>query len=144
MTKVANDLSIERVVCKFDRLEAGQTFYQCVYIRLDKDGSEGLLELHKALRIEFGDNTDIQGASYYPHLSLVYGDLPQAEREKIIQQLYAKKQAVTLENGKDQVQGFTEVEVRNIQIVRTVGQSDEWEIVASIPLGSKAVTHEDL
>lgn len=140
-----NKSPLQRVVCKFDKLEAGELFFQCVYIKLQKNESEGLLELHTALRKAFGDTSDIQGESYFPHLSLVYGDIPMQERKKIIEEMFNEtKSATILGNGHVSVAGFSEVEVREIQIVRTVGGPDEWEIVDTIPLGTKMLQHEEL
>lgn len=132
---VAHSLSLKRVVCKFDKLEAGEQFFQCVYVKLQKEESEGLLELHSALRKAFGDTSDPEGTSYFPHMSLVYGDLPMEERRKIIEDMYNSREASTLENGHAQVAGISQFEVTDVQIVRTVGKSDEWEIVATVPLG---------
>jgi hypothetical protein len=126
------------VVCKFDKLEAGQVFFQCVYVTLQKKESEGLLELHTSLRKEFGDSEDTEGKSYFPHMSLVYGDIPMKERKDTIDDLVTTRRAVELENGHDKVLGLTQFETTEIQIVRTVGRSDEWEIVATIPLANPA------
>lgn len=129
--------SSQRIVCKFDKLEAGESFFQCVYVKLLKHESEGLLALHCALRKAFGDKEDPQGSSYFPHMSLVYGDLEGKERQKIIAELYASKRANRLESGRDEVVGATEIEPDEIQVVRTAGTSDEWEVVARIPLPRK-------
>lgn len=135
VAEVAHSLSLERVVCKFDKLEAGDQFFQCVYVKLQKQESEGLLELHTALKKAFGDTSDPQGTSYFPHMSLVYGDIPMQEKRKIIEDMNSSREAGTLENGHVQVAGISQYEVKDVQIVRTVGKSDKWEIVATVPLG---------
>jgi 2'-5' RNA ligase len=141
---VISSINLQQVICKFDKLEAGETFFQCVYIKLQKQESEGLLALHTALRRAFGDTQDLAGTSYYPHFSLVYGDLPQEKRKEIIQHLYSSQIAKTSSQGHDEVAGYTSFVSKEIQIVKTVGSSDQWEIVATVPLGSQSVSHEEL
>lgn len=134
--RAVQPLSLEKVVCKFDKLEAGKQFFQCVYVKLQKEESEGLLQLHTALRRAFGDSQDPSGESYFPHMSLVYGDIPMNERQKIVQDLYSAGEAVRQDSGHDEVAGFSYFEVRDIQIVHTIGKADEWKIVATVPLRS--------
>lgn len=138
VSNTVKSLSLSCVVCKFDKVEAGALFFQCVYVKLQKEESDGLLELHTALRNEFGDKEDPEGTSYFPHMSLVYGDIPMKEREKVVDDLLTSQRAVKLENGHDEVLGLNRFETRGIQIVRTVGRSDEWEIVSTIPLTNPA------
>lgn len=90
--------------------------------------------MHTALRTAFGDTSDPEGESYVPHLSLVYGDIPMTNREKIIENMYGSNQASILQDGHVQVAGLVQVEVSEVQIVRTVYNADEWKIVATVPL----------
>jgi len=138
VVRTVASLSVQRIVCKFDKLEAGASFFQCVYVKLQKRESEGLLELHTALRKVFGDAEDPEGDSFFPHMSLVYGDLQTSHKAKIMSELYTSARASRLEDGRDAVLGFKQFETTEVQIVRTVGKSSEWEIVATIPLASSA------
>merc|ERR1711939_383077 len=129
---------------------AGRLFFQCVYIKLHKDErkSKGLLEIHRALRKSFGDSQDPEGEGYFPHASLVYGDIPFEERERIIKNLRDSGEVSSVEeakeNGTASVIGLTDYVTDEILVVKTAGRSDEWTIEARIPLCGKTITHEDL
>ena len=138
-----------RIICSFDKVEAGKLFFQCVYIKLQKTESEGLLELHRALRKAFGDDKDPMGETYFPHMSLVYGDLEMQAKEAIISGMREKAEIKNLDasegvQARDSVLGETQFETNEILIVKTAGRSDEWEIAARVPLGKRGLKHEDL
>ena len=135
--------SLEAVKCTFDRVEAGKLFYQCVYIRLDKDGSPGLLDLHRALRKTFEDATDPKGESYFPHMSLVYGHLTDEQKAALMDGMAQKGEMSTLSKGRHEVAGFSHFETKEILVVKTAGKSDEWEVAARIPL-TQALSHAEL
>lgn len=144
---IAQIPAISKITCHFQSVEAGRLFFQCVYIKLHKDEekSRGLLELHRALRESFGGEKDPQGEGYFPHTSLVYGDIPFEQREKIISDLQQSGE-VSAEEGTDTttVAGLTYYQADEVLVVKTTGRSDEWTVEARIPLGGKTVTHEDL
>lgn len=122
-------------------------FFQCVYVRLLKQESEGLLDLHCALRKSFGSD-DLTGTAYFPHMSLVYGNLEPEVKEGIIAGM-KDKQEMTLtgaESAQEAVLGETQFETSEILVVTTAGRSDEWKVAARIPLGKRQQTlkHEDL
>merc|ERR1711939_50831 len=147
---VAEVPDITKVTCSFEAVEAGRLFFQCVYIKLHKDErkSKGLLEIHRALRKSFGDSQDPEGEGYFPHASLVYGDIPFEERERIIKNLRDSGEVSSVEeekeNGTASVIGLTDYVTDEILVVKTAGRSDEWTIEARIPLCGKTITHEDL
>jgi len=138
---------IDKVVARFDEVEAGKLFFQCVYIRLFKEKSDKLLELHQSLRKAFGDERDPEGESYFPHMSLVYGDLEMEQKHRIIAGMEEKGEIFGQKHGEVNVAGFTYFETNEILVVKTAGRSDEWTIEARIPLGgasSKTLLHQDL
>lgn len=138
---------LNKVICLFDSVEAGKLFFQCVYVKLLKRESEGLLELHRALRQSFGSQ-DTAGDGYFPHLSLVYGNLKIQQKEDIIAGMREKQEIRSFVDGADAreaILGETHFETREILIVKTAGKSNEWEVAARVPLGQKAqLRHEDL
>lgn len=131
------------MTCSFERIEAGAKFFQCVYVVLDKIGSEGLLALHQALRRAFA-SPDPEGESYFPHLSLVYGDLDAETKQGIIDGMLARGEATKASEDNVQVLGGSGFHTDEILVVRTAGRSDEWEIVARVPLSVSQLGHEDL
>jgi hypothetical protein len=140
-----------RIICSFDKVEAGKLFFQCVYIKLQEVESEGLLELHRALRKAFKEHKDPMGETYFPHMSLVYGDLEMQAKEAIISDMREKAEIknVDASQGEEQqtresVLGETQFETNEILIVKTAGRSDQWEIAARVPLGKRGLKHEDL
>lgn len=145
--RAIRDSRVNKVTCKFEKLEAGKLFYQCVYIKLVKDerGSNGLLELHRSLRRAFGDHKDPEGESYMPHVSLVYGDLDLPTKEGLIQGMLSKGEAeVISEDGGVKVLDLVEFETTQVLVVRTAGPSDSWQIVDSIPMAGSKIAHEEL
>ena len=106
-----------------------------------------MLELHRGLRRAFGDDKDPSGESYFPHMSLVYGGLEMQQKQALIAGMQEKAEVKSLEapshGAKESVLGETQFETSEILIVKTAGKSDEWEIVARIPLG-QTLKHEDL
>jgi hypothetical protein len=142
--QAVDQAGVTRVICKFDSLEAGKLFYQCVYIKLCKNSSsEGLLELHRALRRTFEDKSDPEGQSYFPHVSLVYGDLDMEVKTKLIEDMKQKGEAQDVSSGEVKVADLTEYGSTEVLVVKTAGAADGWEIAARIPLG-KRIAHEDL
>ena len=130
------------MTCAFERLEAGAKFFQCVYVVLDRTGSEGLLRLHQALRRAFA-SPDPEGESYFPHLSLVYGDPDAETKQGIIDGMLERGEAVSPSGDKVQILGESGFQTDEILVVRTAGRSDEWEIVARVPLSVSQLSHED-
>ena len=72
--------------------------------------------------------------TYYPHLSLVYGDYTVKEKDRIISDMKAAGMVVDIEGGVEVVgeSSFTPTEVL---LVKTGGVNPEdWEPLARIPL----------
>jgi hypothetical protein len=61
----------------FDRVSAGQIFYQCVYVLAAQ--SAPLMAAGAAAKVAFG----LPKAPYMPHLSLIYSDIDAAAREAL-------------------------------------------------------------
>ncbi|GFR44091.1 hypothetical protein Agub_g5253 [Astrephomene gubernaculifera] len=85
----------------FTGVSAGTTFYQCVYLLVAQE--EGTMAAAAAAREVFG----LTGAPpYMPHLSLLYSDMDQGERQRVVEyetsRLYGDSPATRLlESGFD-------------------------------------------
>lgn len=128
------DPALDKVTCKFDIVEAGKLFFQCVYIRLDRHGSTGLLPLHCALRAAFGETKDPDGSSYFPHASLVYGNLDDQQKQQILHFVDEARIVEKDSNDSQTVAGMSHFDATEIQVVRTSGPSDTWQVAARVPL----------
>eukprot|EP00250_Pteridium_aquilinum_P014949 c22299_g1_i1 orf=476-1099(-) len=68
--------------CRLTRPACGNTFYQCVYMLVD--GSPEVVEANKLVEgiFETSHTTNMEKPCYMPHLSLLYGDRTDEEKEK--------------------------------------------------------------
>lgn len=128
------DPALDKVTCKFDVVEAGKLFFQCIYICLDRHGSTDLLPLHCALRAAFGETSDPDGSSYFPHASLVYGNLDDQQKQHILHFLDETKIVDKDSNHSQTVAGMSLFDAVEIQVVKTSGPSDTWQVAARVPL----------
>ncbi|KAK4684442.1 2',3'-cyclic-nucleotide 3'-phosphodiesterase, partial [Tremellales sp. Uapishka_1] len=97
--------------------QSGDKYYQCVLSAVKPHN--GLASLRTACEQEFGIH-DLP--PYFPHLSLLYGDLSSERRDEIAAMV------------KKEYDLPTRVAVQEVQIARCVGTAAEWEVVASVPL----------
>ena len=143
--QIVTHLRIDCINCRFDKLEAGQSFFQCVYIKLLKEESEGLLDLCRALSSVFGETKrDTDGRnSYFPHVSLVYGDLSMNVKHDLIKDMQKKGESLIVEGNAASVAGYMHFDAKEILVVRTIGRPDEWEVMGRVPFG-RSIAHEDL
>ncbi|PNW77036.1 hypothetical protein CHLRE_10g419600v5 [Chlamydomonas reinhardtii] len=90
---------VKKYRINFTEVACGSIYYQCVYLLVDK--TEGVLAAGAAARKAFGITT----GPYMPHLSLLYSDIPQEERAKIVEhekeRLYDNPATRLLETGFD-------------------------------------------
>ncbi|KDE05885.1 hypothetical protein MVLG_03828 [Microbotryum lychnidis-dioicae p1A1 Lamole] len=116
---------------KFLDVRQGDLFYQCVLATLVPDAH--LIALHETLLSSF--SVPIPSPStYFPHLSLVYGDLSPQIKEDIIQGMKERKQVQQEANGECRVAGEKGFKAGEVLLVRTSGSTDQWEILARVPL----------
>ncbi len=87
------------------------TFYQSLFVHVKK--SETLNEVHKKAQRLFNDN----GEGYMPHLSLLYGDLTQKEKERLLNLM-----------GRTFYIRFT---VKNVVLMKTNGMPKDWKRIHS-------------
>lgn len=110
----------------------GSKYFQCVLAKLEDDPA--LFKLHESLLSAFGLPV-LSPPTYYPHLSLVYGDYTPDEKARIIKDMKKAGEVVDAEDGVKVVgeKGFTPTEVL---LVRTAAGSkpEEWEVLARVPL----------
>ena len=106
---------------EFDGLSGRDAFFQSLYIKLKT--TPQVLLANAAARQVFEEKAC--DPEYMPHLSIVYGDLDNEEKSRIMQELEYKLKEETALNT------FT---VDNIQIWSTEGDVKDWYCVESIPL----------
>jgi hypothetical protein len=92
-------------------------YFRCLFIRAYK--TDGLMETFSKASALFGQET----GSYFPHLSLAYGDLPVWKKHEMIAELGPLPQI--------------EFEARHITLVRasTEAPVSSWEVVERFSLG---------
>lgn len=76
-TELARRLAGLKPRCRVSHAEAGRIFYQCVYLRCGDD--EALSKAHALAQDVCGLSAATQ-PTYMPHLSLIYGNVDEAER----------------------------------------------------------------
>lgn len=86
------------------------TFYQALFIHIEKN--EALTNLHKKA-CRFIDCPDEYKNNYMPHLSLLYGDLSQKEKEKILNNI-----------GREFYTSFT---TKKLVLIQTADKSEKWK-----------------
>lgn len=115
----------------FDRVACGSIFHQCVYVLCKAD--EQTMQAGAAAREAYGHDPR---SRYMPHLSLLYADIDQQERERVVaeeqQRLFGPGQALL---AGDQELGFR---VTSLTVWETE-ESDKslvsWRQLAEFPLG---------
>ncbi|PLW18398.1 hypothetical protein PCANC_08828 [Puccinia coronata f. sp. avenae] len=117
----------EELELKFQKIQSGELFYQCVLAAVVP--SEQLVRLNSLLREGLvSDETARAGMSaYFPHLSIVYGDLSPEQKEALVQR--ATRELADMH-------GFTPTE---ILVVKTSGPSSDWRKLAKIYLHDGAI-----
>lgn len=107
---------------KFQKIQSGEQFYQCVLIAVVP--SESLLRLNNLLRESLVPNSSERAvlSDYFPHLSIVYGDLSSEQKDQLVERV-----KVAL----DDMHGFEPME---ITVVQTSGPSSDWVQLAKISL----------
>jgi 2'-5' RNA ligase len=111
-------------------LRAGNAYYQCVLAAVHP--SPALLALHHSIVSSFSLPSPPQ-TPYFPHLSLVYGDLSSIQKDSIIAALEADG-TVTRQGEGVAIGGEDGFEPSEILLVRTKGKCETWEVVERIPL----------
>jgi hypothetical protein len=109
--------SLDQLRLHLDPAQQGNKYFQCVLSPV-KHAPE-LSALRGACERAFG----IKPAEpYFPHLSLVYGELEEGRRREIAQQV-------------NEGAGVpSSLEIVAIQIVRMEGPVEDWQVVGSVPL----------
>jgi 2'-5' RNA ligase len=100
--------------------QAGTHYYQSVLAPVSPD--EALSRLREAC--EKGFKWEGKGV-YFPHLSLLYGDLDKGRRDELAQKV---NEEMTLEGN---------VEIEEIAVVDCTGTAVQWKTVATVSLSPK-------
>ena len=100
--------------------QAGTHYYQSVLAPVSPDGP--LSRLREVCEKAF----KLQGKGvYFPHLSLLYGDLDNGRRNELAQKV---NEEMTLASN---------VEIEEIAVVDCTGTTDQWKTVATVSLSGK-------
>ena len=100
--------------------QAGTHYYQSVLAPVSSD--DALSRLREACEKAF--KWEGKGV-YFPHLSLLYGDLDKERRDVLAQKV---NEEMTL---------VGEVEIEEIAVVDCTGSADQWKTVATVSLSPK-------
>ncbi|SCV72782.1 BQ2448_4319 [Microbotryum intermedium] len=114
----------------FMDVRQGELFYQCVLAALVPDPH--LIALHEALLSSFAVPVP-SPPTYFPHLSLVYGDLSHHEKDEIIKGMKERRE-VEQGDGECHVVGEKGFRADEVLLVRTRGSTGEWEVLAKVQL----------
>lgn len=118
--------SSRRLILTLQPPQAGDRYFQALTnpIHPTSASESGLLDL----RNRSEDAYDVYPPGYFPHLSLMYSDLPKSELDIIAQQLSAA----------DPLPMPAVVEIGEVWIVKAEGEVDTWRPVVKLALdGSK-------
>ncbi|GAA5974046.1 hypothetical protein JCM21900_006521 [Sporobolomyces salmonicolor] len=115
-----------------DTLPVGDCFYQCALAALFQ--SRPLLDLDESLLRSFSLPVP-SPPTYFPHASLVYGDLPASIKWSIISALEAEGEVKPAQDGEGvEIGGETAFRPEEVVLVRTPGPASEWGVLARFPL----------
>ncbi|KAM0787926.1 hypothetical protein ACM66B_006132 [Microbotryomycetes sp. NB124-2] len=121
----------------FHDVRQGDMFYQCVLAALVRDSD--LVDLHQTLRKHYETHQKADAPVYFPHLSLVYGDLTRQKKDDIMAELKSQGDVVDLNEPTEdgsmvKIVGHTGYECHEILIVKTSGPTSEWDVLAKVSL----------
>jgi Cyclic phosphodiesterase-like protein len=110
-------------VCSTLRVESGSIFYQCVYVRMKDD--DALSAWHRCAREAFSFPAPPASSGFMPHLSIIYGDLSDEEKQRRVAAVAADWSALV---GSDA--GFVP---DTLSLWRTpAGLTETWSEIADI------------
>jgi len=117
----------------FNDVRAGPSFFQCILLAVIEDPC--LLALNK-LMFEALADSDGSLPTYFPHLSLVYGDLSKDEKAAMIESIKSDGyvQSVNGDRGGVSASGVASFQPKEVQIVQIDGEVSDWKVVAKVPL----------
>ncbi|GAA6005479.1 hypothetical protein JCM10207_002995 [Rhodosporidiobolus poonsookiae] len=116
---------------RFKDIRTGDRYYQCVLAALHPDAA--LTSLHASIVAEFSLSSP--PPPYFPHLSLIYGDLSAELKNRIVAELSADGTVKAISGGESvAIGGEKEFEPKEILLVKTSGACETWEVLAKIPL----------
>ncbi|KAF3777281.1 Cyclic phosphodiesterase [Nymphaea thermarum] len=119
---VASSEGLKPIKCRISSVSKGTFFYQCIYLLVHPD--DEVMEASRHCTEHFGY---VSSSPYMPHLSLLYGDISEEEKDKAIEK------AKALDNVIDQL----EFEVSTLALYRTDTEDktlESWELVADCKL----------
>ncbi len=109
---LANTLASSVAPFELQLTKAGylDTFYQALFIHVEENSQLQELRKNACRLFDCGEKND-----YMPHLSLLYGDLSQKEKERILNLI-----------GRE---FYIHFPVKNIVLMQTDGKPDQWQKV---------------
>ncbi|KAL7425102.1 hypothetical protein Q5752_000790 [Cryptotrichosporon argae] len=117
-TRVARAISVAKILplsLELQQATTGERYYQSVLAPVRP--TDGLLALRQAVEDEFG----VRLPSYFPHLSLQYGDLAPERRHE-------------LAAAANELTWTKDVEIKDVAIVDARGVAPDWKIIARVPI----------
>jgi len=137
LTKIPDGMTVHEVLVRvrsvvppeeplrvtLSRVESGATFFQSVLAAVKQ--TEYLMALNADVRSALTPAADV---TFYPHLSLFYGDPPREKKDAIVQDLYVEGVCEQKLDGVE-VNGVESFEVTEIWVVDTSGKIGEWHVV---------------
>ncbi|GAA5905390.1 hypothetical protein JCM6882_003146 [Rhodosporidiobolus microsporus] len=113
----------------------GPLYYQCVLAALFPD--KPLVSLHEAVVRQFPLASP--PPPYFPHVSLVYGDLSTSLKASIIDDLNAAGEVKELEGEEGvEVVGEKDFKPGEVLLMKTAGPCATWELLARVPIPTSA------
>ncbi|KAE8211641.1 hypothetical protein CF327_g4614 [Tilletia walkeri] len=131
----SKDRSAGPLDVKLEDVTTRNMFFQCILASLHKD--EELMALNLRLRKAF--NLDHSQPAFFPHLSLLYGDLTPEEVRQTIQDLTdeglfeRKNSGVAIGTGKDGDK-IDELSLVHVELWDNNGKPEEWKQIHSLTL----------
>jgi 2'-5' RNA ligase len=96
-------------------------YYRCLFMRAER--SRELLAAHEAACVRLGRSPE---SDFMPHLSLIYGDLPQDRKNSIVQEIGANFDAAFYAN--------------RIGLCRLDGSPEQWQLPRTFTLTGRPQT----
>ncbi|CUA74955.1 hypothetical protein RSOLAG22IIIB_01590 [Rhizoctonia solani] len=121
------------MILRFLKVQTGKSYFQSVLIAIEPNSA--LVNAHDSVRQALGCPLP-PGGSYFPHLSLFYGD-DQELKESLVRRLYEQGTAVPREGeAGDTVAGMSQIHVEEVWLVRSEGPPEAWEVLEKWKLGA--------
>eukprot|EP00252_Welwitschia_mirabilis_P006191 TRINITY_DN1698_c0_g1_i2.p1 TRINITY_DN1698_c0_g1~~TRINITY_DN1698_c0_g1_i2.p1 ORF type:complete len:184 (-),score=25.58 TRINITY_DN1698_c0_g1_i2:351-902(-) len=115
--------------CKIDRVASGSFFYQCVFALVQK--TPEAVQAHLQASRSFGN--EVRGEDYMPHISLLYANIDQTQKEFAINNVLSQEDRDFLSSVEFSVSSLC------LWLTDTEDESlSSWQKIAELPLSNKS------